>query len=53
MNEWDGEKEITGGDAAGEGVVPDIERDEAGQLCEPDGNGAEEVVEATVVLCPW
>ena len=53
MNEWDGEKEITGGDAAGEGVVPDVELDEAGQLCEPDGNGAEEVVEATVVLCPW
>ena len=33
-------------DAGGEGVVPDVERDEAGgQLCELDGNGAEEVVE--------
>ena len=50
MNEWDGEKEITGGDAAGEGVVPDVERDElGGQLCEPDGNGAEQVVEAAMV----
>ena len=39
---------ITGGHAAGERVVPDVERDEAGQLREPDGDGAEEGVEAEV-----
>ena len=37
-------------DAGGEGVVPDVEHDElGGQLCEPDGNGAEQVVEAAMV----
>ena len=39
---------ITGGHTAGERVVPDVERDEAGQLREPDGDGAEEAVEAEV-----
>ena len=40
---------ITGGHTAGERVVPDVERDEAGQLREPDGDGAEEAVEAEVL----